>query len=341
MSEVAVETQIDQGITAWNKITGIKATRLAETKNLTHEQWLDVRNRGIGGSDIAAIAGLNPFKSAIDVFLDKTGKIPPVQENAKMKWGKLLEEPVASEFETSTGFQVQKVNAILQSTEMPFALANLDRLYKNTETRQNGILEVKTTGWAQAWEDDQIPDMYYCQAMWYLAVTGLPEARFAVLINGSDFRTPPTLKRDENVIKNLFQIADKFWNHNVLTNTPPDPDRSPATKEAYKLLYPEVEEQTIILNKSLIEELRLYASINEQIKMLEQDKSLIASKVLAAMKTAKWGICENEIKVTRVLKALQTIDKDRLQTEFPEAWKAVVGTKDSIYPLIKKMTAKK
>lgn len=339
--ENAVKTVTDTGLTAWNKITGIKANRLAEIKDLTHDQWLEVRNRGIGGSDISAIAGLNPFKSSIDVFLDKTGKIPPIKENEKMKWGKLLEEPVAAEFEERTGCTIQRVNAVLQSTDYPFAIANIDRLYKNTETRQNGILEVKTTGWAQAWEDDGIPDMYYCQVMWYLAVTGLPEARFAVLINGSDFRTPPTLKRDENVIKNLFQIADKFWTENVLKNTPPDPDRSPATKDAYKLLYPDVVENTVILDKALLEELKLYASINEQIKMLEQDKSLIASKALAAMKTAKWAICENEIKVTRVLKVLQTIDKDKLQTEFPAAWAAVVGTKDSIYPLIKKITAKK
>jgi len=340
MSTAEEVMETETGLTAWNKITGIKANRLAETKNLSHEDWLQVRTRGIGGSDIAAIAGLNPFRSSIDVFLDKTGKIPPIEENQKMKWGKILEEPVAEEFSTTTGFQVQKVNAILQSQEYPFALASLDRLYRNTETKNNGILEVKTTGYAQAWDEDKIPDMYYCQAMWYLAVTGLPEARFAVLANGSDFRLPPVLKRDENVIKNLFQIAEKFWMENVLKNNPPDPDRSPATKDAYKLLYPSVEENTVLLDLSLLEELKLYADINEQIKMLEQDKSLIASKALAAMKTSKWATCGTEIKVTRVLKTMPSIDKDKLQSMYPDVWKDVVSSKDTIYPLIKRIAKK-
>ena len=52
----------------------MKLVKLASTIGMSHEEWLRHRKNGIGGSDAGAICGLNPFKSAVEVYLDKTSK---------------------------------------------------------------------------------------------------------------------------------------------------------------------------------------------------------------------------------------------------------------------------
>ena len=121
-------------LTAWHNTTGIKANRVfnySEDPEMkqeeTHESWLEARRKGIGGSDISAIAGVNPFKSAIDVFLEKTGRVR-FPENKNMRWGKILEDPVAKEYGVTEKVGVHRINAMLQHPTHQFALVNLERL---------------------------------------------------------------------------------------------------------------------------------------------------------------------------------------------------------------------
>jgi len=145
-------------LTAWNRITGIQSERIAEVDQLSHREWLEVRKQGIGGSDISALAGCNPWKSAIHVFLEKTGRFE-VEPNEKMKWGNILEDPVAREYSDSQEVKVQRVKAVLKDSSYPHFLANIDRMivkgghdsnylpvHDILESKGNGILEVKTTG---------------------------------------------------------------------------------------------------------------------------------------------------------------------------------------------------
>ena len=50
----------------------MQAKVLVNTLNMDHDQWLQARTQGIGGSDVSAIAGLNKWKSAVQVFLENT-----------------------------------------------------------------------------------------------------------------------------------------------------------------------------------------------------------------------------------------------------------------------------
>ena len=45
--------------------------KIANTIELSHEEWLKLRKKGIGGSDAGAVCGVNPFCSAISVYMDK------------------------------------------------------------------------------------------------------------------------------------------------------------------------------------------------------------------------------------------------------------------------------
>ena len=317
-------------LTAWNNMTGIKAYRLADTKGLPKDEWLSIRQKGIGGSDIAAIAGLNPFKSAIEVFLDKTGRAEPIKENSKMKWGKLLEDPVAQEYSASTGKKVQRVNAVLQDTKTPHFLANIDRIASGNG-QGNGILEVKCTSWAKAWDGGIIPDFYYTQLQWYLGVCGLAWGQFATLISGSDLLIPPVTPADPKCIHNLFVIADRFWTQNVLKDTPPPPDQNPATREAYKILYPDITDETITLPEALNPLIHTRKRLDTAIKEATSQKAAIDSQVLAHLKNSRYGITK-DFKITRIKRTAPRFDAKAFKEVHPKIHSTFLVSSSTVYP---------
>lgn len=194
----------------------MQALRLVETEEMTHDEWLEWRRKGIGGSDVAAICGLSRYKSALEVYLDKIGEIPPKEDNPKMKAGRILEPVIADWFTEETGIRVQKQNCIFQSKEYPFMLANIDRWVIG----ENAGLEIKNTSEYNRndWFDGQtevIPTEYQLQANHYMAVLGAERWYVAVLIGGWDFQWR-VIERDDHLIANLITIEQAFWQHNVL-----------------------------------------------------------------------------------------------------------------------------
>ena len=70
----------------------MNANILIETDNLSKEKWLRVRKHGLGGSDISILLGINPWRSELELWLDKTNQTnEPVAENEAMYFGSLLE----------------------------------------------------------------------------------------------------------------------------------------------------------------------------------------------------------------------------------------------------------
>lgn len=196
----------------------MQAHRLVSTKDLTHGDWLDYRRTGLGGSDIAAICGLSRYKSPMEVYLDKLGEIPPIEDNPKMKAGRILEPVVADWFAEETGMKVMKQNAIFQHKEHPHMLANIDRWLPG----QNAGLECKNTAeyCRGDWEGAQAPTEYVLQCSHYMAITGAERWFIAVLIGGWDFQWR-VIERDDDLIKNLITIEHDFWRNHILAKIPP------------------------------------------------------------------------------------------------------------------------
>ena len=116
--------------------------KLANTLNLSHEEWLEWRKKGIGGSDAGAVAGLNPWKSPVSVYMDKIGESKPTQDNERMRIGRDLEDYVARRFEEATGKKVRRNNFMMVHDDYNFMVANIDREIVG----ENALLECKTTG---------------------------------------------------------------------------------------------------------------------------------------------------------------------------------------------------
>ena len=212
----------------------MNAQVLTLTQDLTREDWLKARKKGLGGSDIAAIAGLSPWRSPMAVYLEKIGEIPDQEESEAMYWGTRLEDIVADEFSLRTGLKVARKNAILQHPEHPWMLANIDRRIVG----QKAGLECKTTSayGRDNWENDKVPDMYMLQCQWYMAVTGYDTWWIAVLIGGNTFRYTE-IKRDEEIINYLIKIGYDFWTL-VENRTPPAIDGTDSSTEVLNVLYP-------------------------------------------------------------------------------------------------------
>ena len=95
-----------------------QAIRLVDTKSLEKKAWLSIRQKGIGASDAAAAIGLNPFKSQLELWMEKTSRsdasLPDDLDSSPLYWGEVLEPIVAKRYQEKTGRKVKRVNAVLQ-----------------------------------------------------------------------------------------------------------------------------------------------------------------------------------------------------------------------------------
>ena len=148
------------------------------------EEWLKHRSR-IGGSDAAAIVGLNPYKTKTELYLEKTGQkeSEDISDKPYVLYGTKAEEYLRELFRLDfPQYQVQYFdNNMFLNNKYPFAHASLDGELTDEDGRR-GILEIKTTNILQSMQKekwkDRIPDNYFIQILHYLMVT---EFDFVVL----------------------------------------------------------------------------------------------------------------------------------------------------------------
>jgi putative phage-type endonuclease len=182
---------------------------------------LEVRKKGIGSSEIGAILGLNPYTSAYDVWLEKTGQIEPFQGNERTRLGKRLEVPILMEYEERSGTKLEIfIDKTFVHPERSWQLATPDALVKE----HPGIVEAKLVGMRMMsqWGEqgtDQVPEYYLVQGSWQMSVLDRAFVDYAVLIG--DRYCVYTLPRDRELEEMLIDRVDVFWRRHVLGGLPP------------------------------------------------------------------------------------------------------------------------
>lgn len=281
------------------------ALRLVKTNDLSRDDWLDVRKKGIGSSDAGTAVGLNPYQSPLELWMIKTGrdsnlpKIDPNDETSPMYWGTLLEPIVAAHYTRRTGNRVRKINAVLQHPDKDKAwmLANIDREVLGANDVQ--ILECKTAGefGAKLWRDG-VPEYVVCQVQHQLAVTGKAAADVCVLVCGQEIRIH-RIDRDDALIARLIELERQFW-HYVETDTPPPADGSESAELALRCLYPKDSGSTIDLTSdramssafadlvSVREQIAAHEKVEAELKQCIQQRMAEASKALFETGTVTW-----------------------------------------------------
>jgi putative phage-type endonuclease len=205
------------------------------------EQWLTQRKGGIGGTDISAILGLNPWRNALDVYLAKLGLAEKQDQTEAMWWGNYLEAGIARRYADLTGSQLLRGPAIAQlfpgrasawhehsvieHPEHCFLIGTPDALVPHAERG----LEVKNASFqSPEWGrpgTDEIPRHYLIQCAWYMALTGLNHWDVAVLFSGNRMEIY-TVRRSAELESALLKAGVEFWQRHILAQVPPPIDAS-------------------------------------------------------------------------------------------------------------------
>lgn len=200
-------------------------------------KWLALRAQGVSASEISSILGLNPYgDTALDLWLQKKGMVPPKDETLDMWLGTELETTIAKRFTMETGLKVKKTG-LWRSKARPHMMCSPDFIVEG----KPWLVECKFTGvtMAKHWEDDQTSDHAELQALGQIDVTGAEMVYVCALVAGyrKSFEIRE-VKRNDTIVSVIHVAADKFMHH-LHTDTAPEVterDDSARVDLAYPLL---------------------------------------------------------------------------------------------------------
>lgn len=269
---------------------------IAKTDQISHEEWLALRNKGIGGSESAAVLGFNRYCSPLEVWLRKTGRKDAEPDNDAMYFGRMLEPLIREEFSRRTNLKVQTCSFMFASKKYPFMIANIDGVVTESDGTKS-LLEIKTTNSFTTTKEleDGLPVEWYFQVQHYMAVTDLKKAYVAVLIGGNKFQYQE-VERDEETIENIIALESHFWNEYVLKDVPPPADYN--SGESLATLYPESDGSSVILPIESDQLVAEYLKIKAAEEDLKKSKAEIENKLKALLKESESGITPSGYKVS-------------------------------------------
>ena len=291
---------------------------VVKTNNLTREEWLKYRTKGIGGSDVSIIAGINPFKSVYQLWLEKTGQVEPEEEGSEYThFGTLLEPIVRKEFMERTGIKVRQKHMLLQSEEHPFMFADLDGVIN--EDGQLCIFEAKTaSAYKQEVWEEEVPAPYILQIQHYMAVTGAKKTYIAALVGGNHFFYH-VVERDEEMIAKIIVMEKYFWQNHVMGGVEPVPDGSEATTRYFNERFRNSNGETIELPDEVLPVCEEYDNLTRQIKELESAKNAAANQLKRYLGEAEAGTVGDR-KITWKSVSKNSVDTKRLKSEHPDIY---------------------
>jgi putative phage-type endonuclease len=242
------------------------------------EKWLNERRKGIGGSDVAAIIGVSPYRTPLQVWEDKRGLSPAIPDNDAMFWGRTLEPVIRQRYSDVTGRDVLLPTEILRHPKFDFMLGNIDGF-----TLDNRGVEIKTAGYPAGWGEpgtDEIPIGYIFQILHYTEITGIPVFDVPVLIGGSDFRIYE-VKEDKELQERLIEREADFWEL-VQSGTPP----APINYQDVIRLYRQSEAKAVTATEAVEESIEMLRKVRSDIKTLEANEEHLKKQIMESMAEA-------------------------------------------------------
>jgi putative phage-type endonuclease len=291
----------------------------AEIEN--REAWLKVRNDSIGGSEAAAIVGMNPWKSEYTLWLEKTGQSQQedISENECVHFGTILEQVVADEFCRREGKKVRKCG-LFRSNKYPFMTASFDRLLVG----EDAGLECKTSNAfkREEWDEGEIPPNYYVQCQHYMLVSGLPRWYITCLIGGNHF-VSWVVERNDDDIAALEQAEIAFWDK-VQRHIMPEVDGSESSTDSLKKMYKGGQAEPVMLPQESMDLLKRLDELKALKADIDSQTKDIQNKLCAMLGDNEIGIIgegDNERKVTwKTVNGRVTIDSKKLKKDLPDVF---------------------
>jgi putative phage-type endonuclease len=271
----------------------------------TREEFLQRRMAGIGGSDIAAILGLSPYKTGLQLWMEKTGRDTSEPDSAaleRMHWGTALEDVVARHYSEVRGVKIQRINQQLVHPQCAIALANIDRAVLEDGKRARwdeafgrvvgarNVLEVKTAhalaqngaDWGEA-GTDEVPQHYWTQCQWYMGITGLPFADLAVLFGGQKF-VIYTIPFERDLFDDMLAEADRWWKAHVVADLPP---QATTEGDARRMWKSHAAGREKIVDVTVAEAVETLRAVKAQARALEEREQAAKDVICAAFEDAE------------------------------------------------------
>lgn len=297
-------------------------------------EWLAVRNKGIGGSDVGAICGVSPFSSARQIYFSKTGQFeealkPGAASQERMHFGHLLEPVVADEYARQEltadkgreGWHLCELGATVCHKDNPWMRANVDRLILDENDKIVGILECKTTSEYnnEAWESGEILQSYLYQLNWYMHILDIKWGAFACLVGGNKFYTYEVFRNDELLSSEIIPAVTSFWFNNVLALK--EPELQLNDTDFANNLYAEVEKNSeVTLEDEESNNLaRTVFECKAKIKELEKIMEEAQNRLKDRLKDKEIGYCR-DFTVKWSPRTQSRVDNIKLKTDFPEVY---------------------
>lgn len=206
-------------------------------------EWLAERRKGIGGSDIATLLGINPYQSEYELWLDKTGRPIDERQTGAMQRGVWLEPRLAEIFTERTGLRVRRCGLVKHRSDGRLR-ATPDRLAED-----GGCVEIKSMGTYSnvrtEWRHGGIARSAYAQAQYQLLVTGRPHAWLVAYEIDQEPIIRGPVERDVPLISRMWTRVEQWWGEHVAHDTPPPIDLATITDEEIQLRWPTAAKDTV------------------------------------------------------------------------------------------------
>lgn len=247
------------------------------TNNAEREKFLRDRKLGIGGSDVAAIMGLNPWTTPMQVYIDKVSPDIIVKDNPAIRAGIENEEKVLKKYSENNGVEIiskvivvedgveiEKKLPTIKDKEFPFLIANLDAMTVD----KSRVVEAKTTSSFSKTFANGLPQSYLYQVAHYCMIAEVDFADIAVLSLEDNKYTEYTYFRDYNLEDKIRKACVNFWENHVVKRVPP----LPMNEDDVELLYPSSEpDSSIEATPKILNNYEVIKRANEEIKRLKKD----------------------------------------------------------------------
>ena len=250
------------------------------------DEWLKIRESGIGGSEVAAICGLSKWESPYTLWCKKTGRIesPDISDKEPVEWGNRLEAVIIDKFaDEHPELEIFRDCGTYSHKERPWQRANPDAIYK-TPDGSYAVLEIKCATFEDDWLDG-VPKYYETQVQWYMQTLGLGSATVAVLFHGNKYREFNLLankfKQDVNLERVLMFC--EYLEH----DTPPDFDGADSTYETVRSLNPNIDNDGVVEIEDLGVE---YMQLDRESKKAYAKLQELKTRILSAMGDAKTAL---------------------------------------------------
>lgn len=277
-------------------------------------KWLEERRKGIGGSDVAAICGLSPWRTAFEVYQEKVGEAPASSEpNDAMKYGLMMEGVLRQWYSDETGLIVRLPKSIIVHPVHEFMLANLDGL---TEDR---VVEIKTARSSKDWGEpgtDEIPVYYRTQVEHYLIVTGFELADVVVSFAGS-MPVVYTVEADGELQEMLIEQELEFWRM-VQERIPPDP----VSYSDMVARFRKSNGVAITADEFLVRQVKELIEVREDVKHLEKTEEQLKASIMGALGDAEILLDPGGLTLVtwKTSKPSKRFDSKALQNDHPDLY---------------------